>query len=319
MTLHNSKILITGGFGALGLNLIQYLQSTYTCEIHVVDNLSAGISNVNVPNVIFSYLDISNTEKINSFFENYKPHYIFHLAAHFANQNSVDHPISDVNTNIIGIINILETQKRNPELKKFIYASSSCVYGNALLMNENDSITPYDTPYAINKYAGELYCKYYSEIQKIPSVVIRIFNSFGPGEMPGSYRNVIPNFIKKALDNEPIFITGSGEETRDFTYVLDTVSLLVKLAESDYSKAEIFNGGTGNSITIKHLAETIIKYTGSNSEIVYTKPRNWDKVNHRKSDTSKSVSLLGYQPDYNFEKGIINTVAWIKQHLKPED
>jgi nucleoside-diphosphate-sugar epimerase len=224
-----------------------------------------------------------------------------------------------VNTNIIGIINILETQKKNPELKKFIYASSSCVYGNALLMNESNNISPYDTPYAINKYAGELYCKYYSEIQNIPSVVIRIFNSFGPGEMPGAYRNVIPNFIKKALGNEPIFITGTGEETRDFTYVSDTVSLLVKLAESDYSNAEVFNGGTGKAITIKHLAETIIKHTHSNSEIVYTKPRNWDKVNDRKADITKSVNSLGYQPEHDFDKGIIETIAWIRTKLKQEN
>lgn len=319
MNLHNSKILITGGFGALGFNLIKLLQSNYTCEIHVIDNLSAGISNFDLTNIQFTHLDISNTEKIKAFFENYTPNYIFHLAAHFANQNSVDHPISDVTTNIIGLINIFETQKNNPNLKKLVYASSSCVYGNSLVMNENDAITPYDTPYAINKYAGELYCKYYAEIQKIPSVTIRIFNSFGPGEMPGAYRNVIPNFIKKALDNEPIVITGTGEETRDFTYVIDTASLLIKLATSNYYKAEVFNGGTSKSTTIKHLAETIIKYTESNSKIIFTPQRNWDKVNDRKADITKSANLLGYQPEHDFDKGIIETIAWIRTKLKQEN
>lgn len=314
MGFNNSKILITGGFGALGYNLIQHLQAHYQCEIHVVDNLSAGIVNFDTT-VAFTHLDISNAEKVASFFEGYTPNYIFHLAAHFANQNSVDHPVSDASTNVLGVINIFESQRKNTELRKIIFASSSCVYGNSKIMKETDAVSPYDTPYAINKYVGELYCKYYAEIQHIPSVCIRIFNSFGPGEMPGAYRNVIPNFIKKALQHEPIYITGTGEETRDFTFVSDTVALLLQLALSEYTNAEVFNGGTGKRTTIKHLAETIVKYTHSRSEIIYTEPRNWDRVNDRMADISKSKSLLGYAPDYDFEEGIIATIQWIKMKL----
>ncbi len=315
MTFNNSKILITGGFGALGFNLIQYLLDNYTCDIHVIDNFSAGHINFS-DKVTFSYIDIANTEKVNSFFATYKPNFIFHLAAHFANQNSVDHPISDVNTNVIGVVNLFETQKNNSELKKIIFASSSCVYGNSEIMTEDLNVSPYDTPYAINKYVGELYCKYYSEIHKVPVVSARIFNSFGPGEMPGNYRNVIPNFILKALNNDIINITGTGNETRDFTYVLDTVYLLSKMATSSFKNAEVFNGGTGTKLKILDLAQKIVKLTNSKSEIVITKPRDWDHVKDRCSNIQKSKQLLGYTPSHDFEEGLTKTINWIKEKLK---
>src|SRR5215471_4137983 len=123
------KVLITGGFGAIGSNLIKTLDGRGGFDIQVIDNLSSGI--VNYSNgVPFTHLDIGNTEKVNAFFAGYHPEIIFHLASHFANQNSVDHPISDATTNVLGIINLLETQRKNPALRKFVYASSSCVYGN---------------------------------------------------------------------------------------------------------------------------------------------------------------------------------------------
>ena len=315
MTIDNSKILITGGFGALGFNLIQYLKENFSCTIHVIDNFSAG--HINFCNDFeFTYIDIGNTEKVNSFFNNYKPNYIFHLAAHFANQNSVDHPLSDINTNIVGLVNLFETQKQNKELKKIIFASSSCVYGNQEIMSEEINVSPYDTPYAINKYVGELYAKYYSEIHTIPVVSARIFNSFGPGEMSGNYRNVVPNFIHNALLNKPIFITGTGNETRDFTYVLDTVHLIVKLATSDYYQAELFNGGTGTKLKIITLAEKIIELTNSKSEIIFIEPRNWDHVKDRCSTIEKSKKLLDYNPNYDFELGLIQTINWVKAKLE---
>jgi len=314
MTFNNSNILITGGFGALGYNLIQYLTANYNCTIHVIDNFSAGHTNFS-DKVVFTYVDIGNTEKLTTFFNNYHPNFIFHLAAHFANQNSVDHPLSDINTNVVGVVNLFETQKENKELKKIIFASSSCVYGNSNIMKEDTHVAPYDTPYAINKFVGELYCKYYAEIHAIPIVGARIFNSFGPGEMPGQYRNVIPNFIHKALLNQTIKITGTGDETRDFTYVADTVDLLLKLALSEYKLAEVFNGGTGNKVSIKKLAEKIIVLTESKSEITYTAPRVWDHVKDRQANIEKSQELLNYNPDYDFELGLKKTIAWLKEKL----
>jgi nucleoside-diphosphate-sugar epimerase len=296
MNTNKNKILITGGFGAIGHNLTKYISKDPNNEIYIVDNLSAGIINFS-DGLNFTHLDISNPEKVGKYFRKFQPDYIYHLAAHFANQNSVDHPVSDATTNIIGTINILEAQKTNSCLKKLIYASSSCVYGNNPVMSENVSIKPYDTPYAINKYVGELYCKYYAEIQHIPTVCVRIFNSYGPGEMPGAYRNVIPNFILKALKNEDITITGSGDETRDFTFVNDTIELLQTLAYSQFKNAEVFNAGTGRKVSIRELAEIIINVTNSQSKIIYTEARNWDHVKDRCSDISNSQKILNYKLD----------------------
>lgn len=306
-----TKILITGGSGAIGSRLAETLSLNKENKICVVDNLSSGNNN-KVNNVEYVYLDISNEEKLNIFFESYQPEYIYHLAAHFANQNSVDYPLSDTKTNVLGTINLLENQRKNTNLKKFIYASSSCVYGNIENMVEDATLFPYDTPYAINKYVGEMYCKYYSEIQKVPTVCVRIFNTYGPGEMPGKYRNVIPNFILKALNNEPITITGSGNETRDFTFIDDTVQLLMLVAVSHFNKAEVFNGGTGQSIAIKQMAESITQLTNSASTIEYLPSRNWDHVKERKSNNTKAKNLLNYNPSTLFEDGLKKTIDWIK-------
>jgi len=308
----NETVLITGGCGAIGINLLARLVESGCEELHVIDNLSSGNNKLS-PEVVFTNIDIGNREKIDNYFKNYQPSVIYHLAAHFANQNSVDHPISDTTSNVIGLINILESQLSNTNLKKFVFASSSCVYGNSSFMSESDEVSPYDTPYAINKYAGELYCKYYSDVHGVPIVCGRIFNNFGPGELPGEYRNVVPNFIYHALNGDDIIITGTGDETRDFTYVDNNVDLLFRLADSDFNNAEVFNSGTGIGVSIRELAETIIEVTGSPSSIKFTDPRSWDHVKHRRANIEKSKSLLGYEPKNEFRQEIAKTVAWIRQ------
>ncbi len=308
------NILVTGGCGAIGVNLVHQLVAEKRYSVHVLDNLSSG-NNELPPGVGFTNIDIGNSEKIAHFFSEYRPHYIYHLAAHFANQNSVEHPLSDTDGNVAGLINILEQQKSNGDLLKVIFASSSCVYGNSELMSEDDEVSPYDTPYAINKYAGELYCKYYSDIHAVPVVVARIFNNFGPGELPGPYRNVIPNFILKALNGDDIPITGTGDETRDFNYVDNTVDLLIRLANSEYTSAEVFNSGTGNGTSIRELAETIVDVTESSSLIKYTEPRGWDHVKHRRANIGKSRSLLGYEPKVDLRRELEQTTEWIRSKL----
>jgi UDP-glucose 4-epimerase len=313
----NTKILVTGGLGSIGQNLIQILQKNGN-EILIVDNVSSSPMNsmVNGNNVSFKHGDVSDRDKIFSIITDFKPHYVYHLAAHFANQNSVEFPYSDLQTNIVGTMNIFEALIGQTQLKKMIYASSSCVYGGELdVMSEEDYIYPYETPYAINKYAAELYAKYYAHHHKVPSVSIRIFNTYGPGELPGKYRNVIPNFIKLALFNEDIIITGSGKETRDFTYVNDTADLLILLADSEYRKGEVFNGGTGKEVEIVKLASLIIDLTNSKSKMVFRERRDWDLVSKRVANIEKSKSLLGYSPKTSIEEGLKVTIPWYKNLL----
>lgn len=310
------KILITGGCGAIGSRLAQNLSEDDGIEITIIDNLSSSSIKINNEiNFKFEQIDISNQDKINTFFDDYKPEIIFHMAAHFANQNSVEHPVLDVETNIIGLINIFESQKNNPKLQKIIYSSSSCVYGNQSIMNENDYVRPFETPYAINKFVGELYCKYYSELYSIPSVVLRIFNSFGPGELPGNYRNVIPNFIHKALLHQDIVITGSGNETRDFCYVDNTVNFLKKLSISKFKNAEVFNGGSGVETKIIDIAKKIIDLSESKSKIVFENSRAWDHVKNRKADISFSKENLNYMPIVDLNWQLKQTIDWFKKNI----
>jgi nucleoside-diphosphate-sugar epimerase len=316
-----SKVLITGGMGSIGKNLIQLLaEKGEVSSILIIDNLTSSNPDLYLDtklNIDLQICDISNREKIPPLVQSFNPDYIFHLAAHFANQNSVDFPFSDIETNVIGILNLLISAKECSNLKKFIYASSSCIYGTeSELMNIDQKIYPHETPYAINKYVGELYCAYFNQLFKLPTISIRIFNTYGPGELSGKYRNVIPNFIFKALHNQPITITGNGEETRDFTYVSDTCNLLLLASKYSSDKHVVFNGGTGKKLKIIDLAKRIVELSNSQSEIIFVPSRNWDQVKDRCADIALTQERLGYLPIVGIDDGLTKTIDWYKAKLK---
>jgi nucleoside-diphosphate-sugar epimerase len=148
----------------------------------------------------------------------------------------------------------------------------------------------------------------------VPTVSIRIFNTYGPYELAGKYRNVIPNFIEKALNGEDLIITGTGKETRDFTYVDDLIDLMLSAALSPSKDGEIFNGGTGSKTEVANMAEIIKEVAESNSNLVFKPARNWDKVKDRVSDLSRSASELGYAPKVNIREGLEKTIKWYKDN-----
>lgn len=307
-----NTVLITGGRGAIGFALAARLSRDGFGAIYTVDDLSAGGHNKDLYGQ-FVHCDVSNAEKLGKLIKKIAPTHVFHLAAHFANQNSVDFPLSDAQANILGTINLFESLRGLNSIDKLVYASSSCVYGHAPTMCEDAAVSAFETPYAISKYAGELYARYYAEVHKIPAVSIRIFNTYGPGEAPGQYRNVIPNFINLALDGSPITITGDGSETRDFTYIEDTVDLLLRASVSEFAGGEVFNGGTGVETRISDLAELVVRLTESKSKIIHVPRRNWDQIPNRKADNRKSRTLLGYDPKTPLEKGLVPTINWISR------
>jgi len=314
--LKNARGLVTGGAGFIGNNLVRRLLQCEVSQIVIMDNQSSGMA-VFLPNdarIIFVGMDIDKMDKLNFIINQHTFDYVFHLAAHFANQNSVDHPFSDIQTNIVGTVVLLEILKFHKSLKKFIYASSSCVYGTTENMTEETYIYPSETPYSINKYTAELYTQYYAHLFHIPTLSIRIFNTYGPYEMAGKYRNVIPNFIEKAINGEELIITGTGKETRDFTYVEDLIDLMLLAACSAYHDGEIFNGGTGAKTEILKMAEIIKHETNSISAITFKPARNWDKVKDRMSNTSKSANALGYSPKVSIEEGLNKTIKWYQDN-----
>jgi nucleoside-diphosphate-sugar epimerase len=240
---------------------------------------------------------------------------VFHLAAFFANQNSVDHPLEDLHTNAKGTLTTLLWARRQGA-HRVVYASAGCsIAGHGIdgPIREDMPVSLHlDTPYQITKALGEFYCCYFNPM--LETVRCRFFNSYGPGEVPGYYRNVIPNFIWRALNGEPLVITGSGEETRDFIFVDDLVDGLIRCATTPGAAGEAFNLGTGVQTRVIDLAKKIIKECGSTSGIEFAPRRAWDKSTHRQACIERAQTVLGFQPGVGVSEGIVRTVEWFRQN-----
>jgi nucleoside-diphosphate-sugar epimerase len=241
---------------------------------------------------------------------------VFHLAAFFANQNSVDHPRDDLHTNGLGTLTALRWAAAR-RARRFVYASAGCSiagHGIASPIREDMPVSlEQDTPYQITKALGEFYCNYFNA--QVPTVRCRFFNSYGPGEVPGRYRNVIPNFVWRALRGEPLVITGTGEETRDFIYVDDLVTGLLTAADAEGATGEAFNLGTGIQTRVIDLAEIVIKTCRSTSQIEFAPRRTWDRSLHREADISKAKGVLGFRPAVGIREGVERTVGWFREHV----
>ena len=200
---------------------------------------------------------------------------------------------------------------------KFIYASSGCaIYGSypQLPLKEDFISMHLTTPYQINKMTGEMYCNFYHHHYNLKIVNCRFFNSYGPGEVPGMYRNVIPNFIYWALHNRNIPITGKGNETRDFTYVLDLVQGLIKSAYFDKAVGQNFNLASGKEKEISSLANKIIQLTNSQSNIINVTKRKWDTKPRLLADINKAKELIQYTPIQDFDNGLVTTIDWFRKN-----
>jgi len=310
-------VLVTGGAGAIGSNLTRALAKAGAKMVIVLDNLSAGYKwNVpSLPNVMFVEGDITNDTDLKRVF-NEKPEIVFHLAAFFANQNSVDYPEKDLWVNGFGTLKLLE-YSRLRGVKRFIYASSGCsIYGSSapLPLKEEFMSMNLSTPYQITKMLGELYCNFFYNHYGLPVVKTRFFNSYGPGEVPGQYRNVIPNFIYWAMKGLPLPITGTGEETRDFTYVMDLVDGLLRAGYYEQAIGQEFNLASGKETRIIDLANMINEAVGNTAGVKYVSRRKWDTKTRLLASIEKAKKLVGYEPKTEFKEGLINTIQWFKEN-----
>ncbi|OGP74383.1 MAG: nucleotide sugar epimerase, partial [Deltaproteobacteria bacterium RBG_13_58_19] len=201
--------------------------------------------------------------------------------------------------------------------KRFIYASSGCsIYGSSapLPLTEEFMSLHLSSPYQITKMLGELYCNFFQHHYELPVVKARFFNSYGPGELPGQYRNVIPNFIYWALRGEPLPITGSGEETRDFTYVGDIVDGLLRAGYFEAAAGQEFNLASGQETRIIDLAQMINAQVGNGAGVVYAERRKWDTKSRLLASVDRARELIGYEPNTPFEAGLKNAVAWFREN-----
>ena len=308
------KILVTGGNGAVGCNLVKRLLKL-DAKVTVLDDFSQSIKGnlKHDKNLRLIKGDITNPRILKKVFsQNF--HTVFHLAARFANEMSVNDPYEDLRVNVEGTLKILlESAKHN--VKRFVYTSSSSLYGqsNFVIKKENSFPKP-STPYAASKLSGEFYCNAIHELYSMDYTVVRLSNSYGPYDPPGKFRNVIPNFIDAALSNKDLIITGTGNETRDFTFVDDVVDGIILAATKSKGKNEIFNLGTGRETKILLIAKQIIKHTNSKSKITFHPRRSFDHITRRKMDISKAKKLLGYNPKTTISDGLQKTCEWTIQN-----
>ena len=311
------RILVTGGAGCIGSNLIKALLKAEPEKIIVIDDLSASFE-WNLPKddkVVFIRGSILNEEKMKRAFS-FKPHYVFHLAAHFANQNSVDHPETDLLVNGLGTLKTLQ-YAHLVGVERFVFASSGCsVYGSQapLPLREDYVSLHLDTPYQINKLVGELYCNYFYDYYRLPVAIARYFNVYGPGEVPGKYRNVIPNFMWWAMNKQPLPITGTGEETRDFTFVEDIVDGTLRMGIVKEAVGEAINLASETETRVIDLANWINEMTGNDAGVVFKPRRDWDKVVRRRASIEKARKLLGYDPKVDIKTGLKRTYEWILEN-----
>jgi len=313
----DKTVLVTGGAGAIGSNLTQALGELGARLVIVLDDLSSA-SQWNVPslaNVLFvegSILDEVELKRV--FFE--EPDLVFHLAALFANQNSIDHPETDLLVNGLGTLKLLQYSQLSG-VQRFIYASSGCsIYGSSapLPLTEEFMSLHLSSPYQITKMLGELYGNFFQHHYGLHIVKARFFNSYGPGEVPGQYRNVIPNFIFLALQGQPLPITGTGEETRDFTFVGDIVDGLLRAGYFEAAIGQEFNLASGEETRIIDLAQMINEAVGNAAGVTFNPRRKWDTKPRLLASVERAQKLIGYHPTTPFPEGLKQTVAWFREN-----
>ena len=310
-------VLITGGGGAIGSNLTRVIAGLNAKTVIVLDDMSAAYEwNIpSLPNVLFVKGSVTDEVDLKRVFS-MGPDVVYHLAAFFANQNSVDYPQRDLMTNGLGTLLILQYAQMN-KTGRVVYASSGCsIYGAAapLPLKEEFMSMHLTTPYQITKMLGELYANFYHHHYGVPVVKTRFFNSYGPGEVPGQYRNVIPNFIYWAMSGMPLPFTGTGGETRDFTYVLDIVDALLRAGYFEQAIGEEMNIASGAEINILEMAEKINELTGNKAGVKRAPPRVWDTKKRLLACIDRANDLLGYQPQMNFDDGLQDTINWFEEN-----
>lgn len=314
----NTLFLVTGGAGFIGSNLCEAILQM-GCRVRCLDNLSTGkIENVRLfesnPNYSFLMGDIRNEEDCKAACEGVD--YVLHQAAWGSVPRSIAMPLLYEEINIRGTLNMLEAA-RNAGVKCFVYASSSSVYGDSPTLpkvegNEGNLLSPY----ALTKRADEEYAKLYTRLYGLKTVGLRYFNVFGRRQDPnGAYAAVIPKFIKQLINGEAPTINGDGKQSRDFTYIANVVEANLKAAAaSDEAAGQAYNIAYGGREYLIDVYNSLNNALGVDIEPIYRPDRAGD-IKHSNADISKARRLLGYDPQYSFDRGLKEAIKWYKENL----
>jgi len=290
-------VLVTGGAGFIGSHLASALEPAD--RVRVLDDLSSGRRERVPDHATLIEGDVRDPDAVERAAAG--ADVIFHQAAVVSVDRSIEVPRASHAVNVGGTLELLEAARR--EDARFVCASSAAVYGSPdeLPIREGDPKRP-RSPYGIEKLAVDHYCQRYHDLYGLETVALRYFNVYGPGQSGGQYSGVIDVFTRQAVAGDAITVHGDGAQTRDFVHVRDVVDANLRAATTG-TVGEAMNVATGESVTIRELAELIRDRTGSDSPIRLTEPREGD-VRHSRADVAKAARVLGYEPTVSIEAGL---------------
>jgi UDP-glucose 4-epimerase len=301
------NILVTGGSGFIGSHIVEHYHRNAT--VTVLDNFRSGFRhNLDGFDVRLVEGSVTDEALVHQLMKGMDC--VFHLAALVSVPESMEKPRETVEINVRGALHVLEAA-RACGVRKVVISSSAAIYGNNPVVPKLESMVPEPrSPYAITKLDDEYYGRMFAEDCGQPVTCLRYFNVFGPRQNPKSqYAAAVPIFIDRCLRNEDLVIYGDGEQTRDFIYVKDIVAANAAAAEG--TATGVYNIACGQSMSIRALAETLKRLTGSASRIVFADERAGD-VKHSLADTTRARTLLGFAPSFTLEEGFAATIAWLR-------
>ncbi|MBI3741904.1 MAG: NAD-dependent epimerase/dehydratase family protein [Chloroflexi bacterium] len=327
----NTNVLVTGGAGFVGSNLVHRLLTANTHTIHIVDNLLSA-ERVNIPSdprIRFTEGSIADDRVLEKLYDEYD--FIFHLSTYHGNQSSIHNPLADHDNNLLTTLKLLERVKHFQRLKKWVYAGAGCAvaektFDQAYATSEDAPVSLHmDSPYSISKIVGEYYAVYYHARYNVPTVRARFQNVYGPGEILGAgqwrgtpatvWRNVIPTFIYKSLRRAALPVEGGGEATRDFIFVQDIVSGLI-LCALQGTAGDVYNLASGVETSILNLAQLINEMTGNSTPLKILPARGWDHSGKRYGSPVKSKREIGFEAKTNLRAGLLKTIEWTREHME---
>jgi UDP-glucose 4-epimerase len=316
--IRGKKILVTGGLGFVGHNLVKTLVNDYQCNVIVVDDCTNSNESMIYPvkdKVEFHKVSVLDTDKLFPLLKDVN--YVFHLACIQIAASSSD-PLRDMQVNAQSTLQLLEQIRHGdyPLLERFVYTSSCSVYGSTsrLPLGENDA-THVLSNYAATKLLGEQYTLIYNRNYNIPVSVVRYSNVYGYGQSPRNpYCGVLGKFVHNALTNQPLTVVGDGEQTRDYTFITDAVDATILAAVHPMAYGDIYNVGSGIETSVNKLAALISEYVPG-SAVTNVPERDIDNIRRRVVDIEKIHQRLGWVPKVGIQKGIQSTIDWYRTTL----
>ncbi|MDK2934956.1 MAG: UDP-N-acetylglucosamine/UDP-N-acetylgalactosamine 4-epimerase [Clostridiales bacterium] len=313
-----TKFLVTGAAGFIGSNLVEALLNM-GYQVRGLDNFSIGKKEnveefIDNPNYEFIEGDIRNFETCLSACEGID--YVLHQAAWGSVPRSIDMPLLYEEINIKGTLNMMEAARQSG-VKKFVYASSSSVYGDEPNLPKKEGREGnLLSPYALTKMANEEYGKLYTKLYGLDTYGLRYFNVFGKRQDPnGVYAAVIPKFIKQLLNDEQTTIYGDGKQSRDFTYIENVIEANLKACKATHEAAgEVYNIAYGGREYLIDIYHVLCKTLGKDIKPIFGPERKGD-IKHSNADISKAKEVLGYDPEWSFERGIVEAIEWYRENL----